>query len=64
MQSQKKEKLQVRKMHNLPKKKKKTQLHKDMLRMLMLLVRKPLVSSTTQKMLALPKHSDIPLLKV
>lgn len=61
MQSQKKEKLQVRKMHNLPKK---TQLHKDMLRMLMLLVRKPLVSSTTQKMLALPKHSDIPLLKV
>ena len=60
MQSQKKEKLQVRKMHNLPKKK----LHKDMLRMLMLLVRKPLVSSTTQKMLALPKHSDIPLLKV
>ena len=63
MQSQKKEKLQVRKMHNLPKKKK-IQLHKDMLRMLMLLVRKPLVSSTTQKMLALPKHSDIPLLKV
>lgn len=62
MQSQKKEKLQVRKMHNLPKKK--TQLHKDMLRMLMLLVRKPLVSSTTQKMLAIPKHSDIPLLKV
>ena len=52
MQSQKKEKPQVRKMHNLPKKK--TQLHKDMLRMLMLLVRKPLVSSTTQKMLALP----------
>lgn len=61
MQSQKKEKLQVRKMHNLPKK---NQLHKDMLRMLMLLVRKPLVSSTTQKMLAIPKHSDIPLLKV